>query len=91
MPERLINENSDATIIASANQAIKTLENMQKYQRTTIPMSEFAKILIWEKEELQRRWETEMYINKKKGVTYENRKWCGIPYDEFKIPGLHIY
>ena len=88
MAERLINENSDATIIASANQAIKTLENMQKYQGMTIPMSEFAKILIWEKEELQRRWATEMYFNRKKGYAYENRKWCGMPFEEFKISGL---
>lgn len=39
-------------IIRSANEAIKALDEMRNKMHVNIPMSEYAKVLIWEKQNL---------------------------------------
>lgn len=55
-----------------------------------VPMSEFTKIFLWarkRKEEVQTR---ELEIDRLHGWKIESRTWCGVPYNEFKIPSLGI-
>lgn len=79
-----------ALIDQSMHMAINELQ--QKVNKgEKIAMSEFTKILIWASNEKKLIWEQEMRLEKKHGTKYEERKWCGVPYEEFKIPSLGIF
>lgn len=78
-----------ALVQQSANQAMKSLNEMAKHQ--SVPMSEFVKVLIWEKDNLCTLFNEDIEREKMHGTKFENHTWCGVPYHEFEIPSLHIY
>lgn len=84
----------DLTDEALINQALKSgmteLQNMVKKGRN-VPMSEFAKLLIWAKEQKQVLFAKELEKDKREGYKIIERTWCGVPVNEFEIPSLGIY
>lgn len=84
----------DLTDEALINQALKSgmteLQNMVKKGRN-VPMSEFAKLLIWAKEQKQALFAKELEKDKREGYKIIERTWCGVPINEFEIPSLGIY
>lgn len=78
-----------ALVHASAREAIKTLTEMNKHGN--VPMSEFTKILIWEKTESERLANEELERDKREGYKVAERTWCGVPLADFEVPSLSIY
>ena len=70
--------------------AMNELQNAVNHGRN-IPMSEFVKILLWEKENLSKIYQREELLAEKSGSKFKDRKWCGVPAAEFEIPSLGIY
>lgn len=91
MMESEVRDLSDDALI---NQALKSgmneLQNMVK-RGCNVPMSEFAKLLIWAKEERQARFAKELEKSKREGWKIVEHRWCGVPINEFEIPSLGIY
>lgn len=89
-------ELSDPALVKiTADDAIKQLDKLSRETHTQIPMSEYVKILLWEKNTL---WEIEhpklmrqIEQDKRDGWTIEEHTWCGQPWHEFSIPSLGIY
>lgn len=89
-------ELSDPVLVrVTADDAIKQLEKMSKQNHVQIPMSEYAKILIWEKNTL---WKIEhealmkeIEQDKRDGWEVTEHTWCGMPWHEFEIPSLGIF
>lgn len=79
-----------ALVQQSANQAIKALDDMVKHG-TAVPMSEFVKVLLWEKDNLCGLFNDDLERARMHGSTFEDHTWCGEPYHAFAIPSLHIY
>lgn len=78
-----------ALVHASAREAIKTLTEINKHGN--VPMSEFTKILIWEKTESERLANEELERDKREGYKVVERTWCGVPLADFEIPSLGIF
>lgn len=74
----------------SAQEAIKSLETMAKQMHTEIPMSEFLKILIWEKENLFEIQHAEMMRevekDKRDGWKVESHTIFGENFDTYRVP-----
>ena len=89
--ESEVRDLSDDALI---NQALKTgmteLQNMAK-RGCNVPMSEFAKLLIWAKEERQALFAKELEKSKRDGWKIVEHRWCGVPFNEFEIPSLGLY
>lgn len=78
-----------ALVHASAREAIKTLTEMNKHGN--VPMSEFTKVLIWEKTESERLANEELERDKREGYKVVEHNWCGVPLADFEIPSLGIF
>lgn len=89
-------ELSDPALIRiTAQEAIKNLDKMSRECHTQIPMSEYVKILLWQKNLL---WDIEhnalmkeVEKDKREGWTVEEHTWCGMPWHEFEIKSLGLY
>lgn len=83
-------EFTDSELVVSAvNDQMRELNRLAK--STTVPMKTFVDLLIWEANMTKAAWIRDMEKLKKTGSTFENRRWCGMPYDEFEIPSLGLY
>ena len=78
-----------ALVHASAREAIKTLTEMNKHGN--VPMSEFTKILMWEKTELERLFHEDLERDKREGFKVVEHTWCGVPVADFEIKSLGIF
>lgn len=78
-----------ALVHAAAREAIRTLTEMNNQHE--VPMSEFTKVLIWEKTESERLANEELERDKYNGWKITKRTWCGVPVAEFEVPSLGIY
>lgn len=74
----------------SANEAIKSLETLAKQTHTEVPISEYVKILIWEKENLFDIQHTEMMRevekDKREGWKVESHTFFGNDFESYRIP-----
>ena len=82
-----INDLKDNTLIKQvADDQIRKLEKESSKKvrsgQAPIPMSEFAKILIWEKEQLCDYYAKENYKRKLDGWDIVEHIWYGIPMNE---------
>lgn len=50
-----------------------------------IPMSEFIKIMLWQKENFIESFEKELKKDLQQGWKIESRTWCGVPFNEFDV------
>ena len=79
---------------ALINQSLKTgMKELQTLvnQGHNVPMSEFAKLLIWTKEQREAIFAMELEKDKRDGWKIVERTWCGVPMGEFEIPSLGIF
>lgn len=74
----------------TAREGMKSLDELVKHG-TPVPMSEFVKIMLWEKELLCEDFDRQIEKDKHDGWKVEEHTWCGEPYHAFAIPSLHIY
>ena len=84
----------DLTDEALINQAVRTgMKELQTLvnQGHNVPMSEFAKLLIWAKERKEAIFAREIEKDKRDGWKIVERTWCGVPIGEFEIPSLGIF
>ena len=89
--ESEVRDLSDETLI---NQSLKTgMKELQTLvsQGHNVPMSEFAKLLIWAKERKEAIFAREIEKDKRDGWEIVERTWCGVPMGEFEIPSLGIF
>ena len=89
--ESEVRDLSDEALI---NQSLKTgMKELQSlvYQGHNVPMSEFAKLLIWAKERKEAIFAREIEKDKRDGWKIVERTWCGVPIGEFEIPSLGIF
>jgi len=74
----------------SAQEAIKSLETMAKQTHTEVPISEFVKILIWEKENLfdiqHNDLMREVAADKRDGWVVESHTIFGENFDTYHVP-----
>lgn len=74
----------------AAQEAIKSLETMAKQNHIEIPMSEYVKILIWEKENLYEIQHYEMMKevekDKREGWKVESHTFYGENFDTYRVP-----
>lgn len=90
MAKREDRELTDAEVVhAAARDSIKLLTEMNKHQ--DIPMKEFTKVLMWEADQAKLLWRAELEHDQRTGSKFEDRKYCGVPYEEFEIKSLGIY
>ena len=76
----------DNVVRTSLNQLHKLVEKGKN-----VPMSEFTKLMIWAKEQKSLALAKQLEKDRKEGWKIEERTWCGIPYNEFEIPSLHLF
>lgn len=84
----------DLTDEALINQTLKTgMKELQTRvnQGHQVPMSEFAKLLIWAKERKEEIFAKELEKDKREGWKVEEHTWCGVPMGEFEIQSLGIF
>ena len=89
--ESEVRDLSDEALI---NQSLKTgMKELQILvnQGHNVPMSEFAKLLIWAKERKEAIFAREIEKDKRDGWKIVERTWCGVPIGEFEIPSLGIF
>lgn len=89
--ESEVRDLSDEALI---NQSLKTgMKELQTLvsQGHNVPMSEFAKLLIWAKERREAIFARELEKDKRDGWKIVERTWCGVPMGEFEIPSLGIF
>ena len=89
--ESEVRDLSDEALI---NQSLKTgMKELQTLvnQGHQVPMSEFAKLLIWTKEQREAIFASELEKDKCDGWKIVERTWCGVPMGEFEIPSLGIF
>lgn len=89
--ESEVRDLSDEALI---NQSLKTgMKELQTLvsQGHNVPMSEFAKLLIWAKERKEAIFAREIEKDKRDGWKIVERTWCGVPIGEFEIPSLGIF
>lgn len=91
MMESEVRDLSDEALI---NQTFKTgMKELQSMvnQGHSVPMSEFAKLMIWAKEQKEAIYAKELAKDKREGWEVVEHTWCGVPIAEFEIPSLGIY
>lgn len=76
--------------ISSASEVINQLQQ-QVDKNKNVSMREFAKVLIWAANIRKIEFAEYMEKERKLGTKFEDHKWCGMPYSEFKVPSLGIY
>lgn len=84
----------DLTDEALINQTLKTgMKELQTMvnQGHQVPMSEFAKLLIWAKERKEEIFAKELEKDKREGYKVVEHTWCGVPMGEFEIQSLGIF
>lgn len=89
--ESEVRDLSDEALI---NQSLKTgMKELQTLvnQGHQVSMSEFAKLLIWTKEQREAIFARELEKDKRDGWKIVERTWCGVPMGEFEIPSLGIF
>lgn len=74
----------------TAREGMKVLEEMVKHGQS-VPMSEFVKILQWQKDCLCEIFNEETKKARHEGWKEESHTWCGEPWHAFAIPTLHIF
>lgn len=91
MMESEVRDLSDEALINQTfREGMKQLQQMVN-QGHNVPMSEFAKLMIWCKEQKEAIYAKEMLKDKREGWEVTEHLWCGIPIAEFEIPSLGIY
>lgn len=91
MMESEVRDLSDEALI---NQSLKTgMKELQTLvnQGHQVSMREFAKLLIWAKEQREAIFARELEKDKRDGWKIVERTWCGVPIGEFEIPSLGIF
>ena len=91
MMESEVRDLSDEALI---NQTVRTgIKELQTLvnQGHQVPMSEFAKLFIWAKEQKEAIFAKELEKDKRDGWKIVERTWCGVPMGEFEIPSLGIF
>lgn len=89
--ESEVRDLSDEALI---NQSLKTgMKELQTLvnQGHNVSMSEFAKLLIWTKEQKEAIFAREIEKDKRDGWKIVERTRCGVPIGEFEIPSLGIF
>ena len=89
--ESEVRDLSDEALI---NQSLKTgMKELQTLvnQGHQVSMREFAKLLIWAKEQREAIFARELEKDKRDGWKIVERTWCGVPIGEFEIPSLGIF
>lgn len=84
----------DLTDEALINQTLKTgMKELQTMvnQGHQVPMSEFAKLLIWAKERKEEIFAKELEKDKREGYKVVEHTWCGVPMGDFEIQSLGIF
>lgn len=91
MMESEVRDLSDEALINQTfKEGMKQLQQMVNQGRN-VPMSEFAKLMIWCKEKKEAIYAKEMLKDKREGWEVTEHLWCGVPIAEFEIPSLGIY
>ena len=80
----------EALISQSLKTGMKELQTLVN-KGHNVPMSEFAKLLIWAKEHRETIFAMELEKDKRDGWKIVERTWCGVPMGEFEIPSLGIF
>ena len=91
MMESEVRDLSDEALIDQVfKTGMKELQAMVN-QGHQVPMSEFAKLMIWCKQKKEELFAQELQKDKYEGYKIVERTWCGVPIAEFEIPSLGIY